>query len=193
MEYNDMRRSLWTTTALLCIGIAGYGISLLRQADAILAQHSAVDPKQMDLEDKLLLKGLSLVQGEKGIEFWRVKASWASMKQSDASIDMQEPNVWYTVGEEKSDDLVYAVSRYGRITDNQRVLTMWDDVVLTRMQQTITAPRMVYYADKRTLHFPEGANIDTKTESGKCSILSWSMGDNIVSGEHGVEVKFYGR
>jgi hypothetical protein len=115
------------------------------------------------------------------------------MKQSDSSIDMDAPDVWYTVGEGNSDDRVHAVSRYGRITDNQRVLTMWDDVILTRMQQTITASRMVYYADKRMLHFPDGANVVTPAGSGRCNNLSWSMADNMVFGEQGVEVEFNGR
>ena len=47
----------------------------------------------------LAIKGINLFQGNKGLELWRLKASWAHMSQNGDTIDVDKPVVRYALGE----------------------------------------------------------------------------------------------
>ncbi|MFR3458495.1 MAG: hypothetical protein ACLTTU_09370 [Bilophila wadsworthia] len=85
----------------------------------------------------LAIKGINLFQGNKGLELWRLKASWAHMSQNGDTIDVDKPVVRYALGEGSAsnpdDDVLDVQAQLGKITDNQRFLTLWDDVVITAM------------------------------------------------------------
>ena len=106
----------------------------------------------------LAIKGINLFQGNKGLELWRLKASWAHMSQNGDTIDVDKPVVRYALGEGSAsnpdDDVLDVQAQLGRITDNQRFLTLWDDVVITRYDDVITSSRMNYDANKRLMTFP---------------------------------------
>lgn len=108
----------------------------------------------------MAIKGINLFQGNKGLELWRLKASWAHMSQNGDTIDVDKPVVRYALGEGSAsnpdDDVLDVQAQLGRITDNQRFLTLWDDVVITRYDDVITSSRMNYDANKRLMTFPEG-------------------------------------
>ncbi len=189
-----MKRWLLFCIVFLCLAGGvwyGYGRyqAFQKIPDSLLAREAA---DALEKTSTLMLKGLNLVQGEKGIEFWRLKATWAGMEQTDSSIEVTQPDVWYTLGDGAGNDRVHAVSKHGKITDNQRVLTMWGDVVLTRFDQTILAPVMVYYANERAIHFPQGAEVRSAKGSGTFKRLKWSMPDNTIMGEGGISVLFQG-
>ena len=138
----------------------------------------------------LAIKGISLFQGEKGFEFWRLKAEWAAMNQDKGIIDVKEPKVRYTLGEPADNDYVYATSELGRVSDEQTVLTMWDDVVLTRGNDRLSGPEMVYRTDERVVRFPRGGRMDRPSMHGLFSVLVWSMDDNTVEVSDGVDITF---
>ena len=123
----------------------------------------------------LAIKGINLFQGNKGLELWRLKASWAHMSQNGDTIDVDKPVVRYALGEGSAsnpdDDVLDVQAQLGRITDNQRFLTLWDDVVITRYDDVITSSRMNYDANKRLMTFPEGAALESPTASGTATFL----------------------
>ena len=140
----------------------------------------------------LAIKGISLFQGNKGIELWRLKASWAHMSQNGETIDVEKPVVRYALGDgsvsNPDDDVLNVEADFGKVTDNQRFLTLWDNVVITRFDQVITSPRMNYDANKRIMTFPEGAALDSPTSSGTSKFFVWDLARNEMHGSEGVLV-----
>lgn len=140
----------------------------------------------------LAIKGINLFQGNKGLELWRLKASWAHMSQNGDTIDVDKPVVRYALGEgsasNPNDDVLDVQAQLGRITDNQRFLTLWDDVVITRYDNVITSSRMNYDANKRLMTFPEGAALESPTASGTATFFTWDLSTNEMHGSGGVLV-----
>ena len=140
----------------------------------------------------LAIKGINLFQGNKGLELWRLKASWAHMSQNGDTIDVDKPVVRYALGEGSAsnpdDDVLDVQAQLGKITDNQRFLTLWDDVVITRYDDVITSSRMNYDANKRLMTFPEGAALESPTASGTATFFTWDLATNEMRGSGGVLV-----
>jgi hypothetical protein len=157
------------------------------------APHKAPDLDPVIEAATLAVKGVSLFQGEKGFEAWRLKAEWAAMRREDDAIDVRDPKVRYTLGEGGSEDYVYVSSDLGRITDGQRVLTLWRRVRLTRNGAVVTGPKLVYTANDRIALFPDGAEFDNPEAFGTFTRLRWAMGRKQIDGEDGVDVTFKAR
>lgn len=132
----------------------------------------------------LAIKGINLFQGNKGLELWRLKASWAHMSQNGEQIDVEKPVVRYALGDGSTsnpgDDVLDVKAKFGKITDNQRFLTLWDDVVITRYDDILTGPKMTYNADKRLMFFPDGAALESPTASGSARVFSWDLAQNVM-------------
>lgn len=136
----------------------------------------------------LAIKGISLFQGESGLELWRLKASWAHITEEGGVIDVDSPVVRYTLGDPALEDYMDVAAQKGRITDNQRHLALWGDVVVTRAEQKVTGPRLDYDAATRTMVFPEGAQLDGPSASGESRLFTWNLADNVMIGEGGVSI-----
>lgn len=155
-------------------------------------QGNATQGNPLEQVAGLAIQGINLFQGNKGVELWRLKASWAHMSQNGDIIEVDKPVVRYALGEPSSpnaaEDFLDVQAEKGRITDNQRFLTLWDDVVITRFDDTITSSRMDYNAATRTMTFPEGAALESPTASGTASLFTWDLETNIMHGSNGVLV-----
>ena len=179
--------------------LAGSGLlGLLALAFWLWSPKSGAPPKTLELDPvidaaALVVKGVSLLQGEKGFEFWRLKAEWAAMHQKDDVIDVREPKVRYTLGEGGSEDYVYVSSDLGQVTDGQRRLTLWPKVRLTRGDAVVTGPKVVYTAGDRVVQFLDGAEFDSPEICGTFARLRWSMSLNRIDGEDGVDITFKAR
>jgi hypothetical protein len=138
----------------------------------------------------LAIKGISLIQGEGGFEYWRLKANWAGMSEKDGDIDVREPVVRYNLGEKGNEDFVHVVAELGRISDNQRVLTLWRNVVLTHDDAVMTGPVLIYQADTRHVFFPEGADLENGKMTGTFTTLRWNMRTRVIEGEQGIDIVF---
>lgn len=183
-----MSKRTLIVTGLLLVGL---GLGAWRYLAPPPQATSPKDTKEDALTEAvgLALKGIELAQGEKGIEMWRLKATWAAVKQEQGRIDVDAPDVTYRVGD-NADTPLRMVSKKGEITDNQRFLRMWEDVVGTYQDDTLHAPLMTYNATSRIMVFPDGANLKGASFSGNATRLSWSMADNIIRGEEGVSAIF---
>jgi 3-deoxy-D-manno-octulosonate 8-phosphate phosphatase (KDO 8-P phosphatase) len=141
----------------------------------------------------LAIRGISLMQGEGGFEYWRLRANWASVDEKEGVIDVREPVVRYNLGENGQEDFVRAVAELGRISDSQRVLTLWRNVVLTHDEAVMTGPRLVYQANTRNVSFPDGAALEDGNVSGVFTRLTWDMRTRIIEGKQGISVVFKAR
>ena len=96
------------------------------------------------------------------------------MSQNGDTIDVDKPVVRYALGEGSAsnpdDDVLDVQAQLGKITDNQRFLTLWDDVVITRYDDVITSSRMNYDAKKRLMTFPERVALESPTASGTATL-----------------------
>ncbi len=136
----------------------------------------------------LAVRGVSLFQGEDGFELWRLRASWAHISREGGVVEVDAPVVRYTLGDPALEDYMDVTSLKGRVTDNQRRLALWGNVVVTRGEQTVSGKRLDYDASTRTMVFPEGAGLDGPTASGEASRFSWNLEKNVMTGEGGVSV-----
>lgn len=140
----------------------------------------------------LAIKGIDLFQGDNGIELWRLKASWAHLNQDGDTINVDSPHVRYALGDHSTgnpeDDILEVEGRKGRITDNQRFLSLWDDVVVTRFDDRLTGPLMNYNATTRIMSFPAGAKLESPRASGTAGVFTWDLAQNELQGTEGVVV-----
>ena len=150
------------------------------------------DGTPLDEATGLAIKGLSLFQGNEGIELWRIRASWAHLSQEGENISVDRPVGRYALGDASSADpeadAIDVTADKGKITDKQRHLALWDNVIIRRMEDTITTPRIEFDAATRIMTFPQGAVIECREASGTAALLSWDLGKNEIVGSGGVSV-----
>lgn len=140
----------------------------------------------------LALQGISLFSGEKGAELWRLKASFAHLTREGGNIDVDAPVVRYTMGTpgepDFQNDFMDVKADKGRVTDNQRNISLWDNVDVRRFDEVITGPRMDYDSQTRIMVFPQGAALDGPKASGEAGVLTWDLGSNTLVAENNVTV-----
>lgn len=168
------------------------GKSGLTSFDGSKLQTNATDANPLEAAVGLAIKDINLFQGNKGVELWRLKASWAHLSQNGDTIDVDTPKIRYALGEasvsDPMSDVLTVDAHKGRITDNQRFLTLWENVVVTRFEDVLTGPRMNYDGATRTMVFPEGAALDSPTASGTATVFTWDLAKNELYGANGVLV-----
>ena len=140
----------------------------------------------------LAIKGISLFQGNGGIEIWRLKASWAHIAKEGEVINVDLPVVRYALGDASSAnpdaDALDVKAKKGQLTDNQRFLTLWDDVVITRFADRLTGPKMTYDSKTRVMIFPDGAALEAPTAFGTARVFEWNLAENIMTATGNVDV-----
>ncbi|MEG2140761.1 MAG: LPS export ABC transporter periplasmic protein LptC [Bilophila sp.] len=160
--------------------------------DGSKVQGNATSANPLEEVVGLAIKNINLFQGNKGVELWRLNASWAHLSQNGDTIDVDKPVIRYALGDDsvsKADsDVLNVKADKGRITDNQRFLSLWDNVLVTRYDDTLTGSRMNYDAPTRTMVFPEGAVLESPTASGTAKIFTWDLAKNELYGTNGVLV-----
>lgn len=175
----------------------------------------------------LAIQGIRLFQGEKGLELWRLNATWAHLSQDGEIINVDSPHVVYALGDtglppsrpaspdtaseyrhapptdptppategetpaavpSPEADVLDVTAQKGRITDQQRRLRLWGDVVITRFGDTITGPLLEYDSATRIMTFPDGATFESERGNGAAAVLHWDLAQNEITGLNGVEV-----
>ena len=136
----------------------------------------------------LAIQGISLMNGEGGVELWRLKATWGHLSQNGDTVTVDKPLVRYTLGDPALEDYLHVRSEQGRITDAQRYLRLWDDVQLTRGEETVTGAVLDYDAKTRVLVFPEGAFLQGPKGELRTDVLTWKLDDNILKADGNVDV-----
>lgn len=141
----------------------------------------------------LALKGVNLSQGENGIELWRLKASWARLSKDRESIHVDKPIVQYLLGDGLSNDTITVCSDKGKITEHQKIITLWENLFIAQGNKHITGPYMVYNAEKRYIYFPNGAQFTSPQATSVVGKVSWDLESNIISGKGGVKVTIHAK
>ncbi len=162
--------------------------------EGIQALEVATDEKGNQLKETagLAIKGINLFQGDNGVELWRLKASWAHLTQENGNINVDQPVIRYALGDASSAtpdaDVLDVKALKGKITGNHRYLSLWDQVIITRYDDIITAQCMDYDSNTRTMTFPQGAMLQGPKATGTAGVFSWDLATNTLVGTHGVVV-----
>lgn len=180
-----MRRLLVVLVALAVLGTAGYAAwRHFLAAPKVPTREQARDALEEAVG--LALKGVELVQGEKGVELWRLKATWAALRQEKGVIDVDSPDIIYKVG--KTEEPLRVIAPKGEVRDNQSFIRLWDKVTCTYRDYVLDGTLMTYNSTSRLMIFPEGAVIVGATSRGNATRLSWNLATNVIEGEDGVVV-----
>lgn len=160
----------------------------------------STDSKDNPLEQVvgLVLQEINLFQGAKGLELWRLHATWAHLSQDGDVINVGQPHVRYALGDSglpdeeeiknAPQDVIDVTAKAGQITDHQRHLSLTDEVIVTRLDNTIHSQRMEYDSNTRIMLFPQGAVLENNRGSGTVSLLEWNLDKNEITATQGVEV-----
>lgn len=184
-----MRRR--TLLILLAVAVAAGGAAAWNwQAGVRKALETAMSgeaPSSSTLEEAVgvAMKGIELVQGEKGIELWRLKATWAQLRQSNNIIDVDKPDLVYQMDGGKQ---VRIVAQKGEVQQQVQLVRMWDDVHATHERHELFASLMVYNGTSRTMYFPEGARMAGQSMSGNATKLEWDVAADVLRGSDGVSL-----
>lgn len=182
------RRTLW---ALLVVVLLVGGAAAWRwQAGVRKALESAMtggvtDSATLEEAVGVAMKGIELVQGEKGIELWRLKATWAQLRQSNNVIDVDSPDLVYQMDGGRQ---LRIVAQKGEVQQQVQLVRMWDDVHATHDRHELFASLMVYNGTSRTMYFPEGARIEGQSISGNATRLEWDVAADVLRGNDGVSL-----
>lgn len=160
----------------------------------------------------LAIQGVKLFQGDKGLELWRLRASWAHLSQEGDVINVDSPHVVYALGDKglppagegtdvpsagsaadaaetvQNPDLLDVTAQKGRLAERQRYLSLWGNVVITRASDKISGPRMEYDSLTRIMTFPDGATLESKRGCGTAKILQWDLEKNEITCPEGIEI-----
>lgn len=175
--------------SLLLCGLLGGGWYWWHQQSA-----TPVIPSEEQIKDNaedaigLALKGIELVQGEKGIELWRLHASWAALRQEKDIIEVEKPDIIYRVGE--GEIPLHVTAEQGTISEGQRFVRLWGNVVCTYENRRLESSLMVYDSTTRMMTFPEGATLVDDEALGTATLLSWNLDTTIIEGSHGVAIEW---
>lgn len=184
-----MRRR--TLLILLAVAVAAGGAAAWNwQAGVRKALETAMSgeaPSSSTLEEAVgvAMKGIELVQGEKGIELWRLKATWAQLRQSNNIIDVDKPDLVYQMDGGKQ---VRIVAQKGEVQQQVQLVRMWDDVHATHERHELFASLMLYNGTSRTMYFPEGARMAGQSMSGNATKLEWDVAADVLRGSDGVSL-----
>lgn len=206
-----MLRSVGLDSAAQLVEITQIGLSLEKQQSTQIAQtedgttsqaqdnapksDTAVSekdqgeiPNAMEEAVGLALKGINLVQGENGLELWRLKASWASLREEGGQIDVEMPDMVYRVGDAETP--LHVTANKGNVSQHQQVLRLWEGVVCTYDEYTLRATLMTYDGKTRTMTFPEGVHVESAKTKGFAHVLTWNLDSNIIEGLNGVTISW---
>lgn len=184
-----MRRRTLLILLLVALVVGGAAVwrwqAGMRKALESAMTGAATDPATLEEAVGVAMKGIELVQGEKGIELWRLKATWAQLHQNNNIIDVDSPDIVYQMDGGKQ---LHIVARKGEVQQQAQMMRMWDEVHATHDRHELFAHLMVYNGTSRTMYFPEGARIEGQSLSGNATRLEWDMAADVLRGSDGVSM-----
>lgn len=136
----------------------------------------------------LALKAITLSQGEKGVEVWRLKATWAGMAQKDGQITVQKPRLTYFTPPDNQE--LHVDADTGDIDQKNQILRFVGNVTAQMDDRLLSGALMVYTGQEKTMTFPSGAVFHDSDMSGSAQQVTWRMNDRTVEAEGEVEVIF---
>ncbi len=136
----------------------------------------------------LALKAITLSQGEKGLEIWRLKASWAGMAQKDGLISVEKPRLVYYMPPDNQE--LHVDADTGDIDQKNQILRFVGHVSATLEDRSLTGGLLVYNGADKTMTFPEGASFHNPDMSGSANRVVWRMEDRVVEAEGDIQIEF---
>ncbi len=139
-------------------------------------------------EINLAFTGLNLVQGDDGLEIWRLNAQWATLRQESGLIEAKEPKARYRVGEGEGENYLFVEADNALVSENQSHLTLTGHVEAQYKEDVLQSPVAEFQNENRTLFFPEGASLSGPKLSGTTGYAEWNLENNVLEASGGVNL-----
>ena len=200
----SLRRSLALAAVLLAVWGGWYGwmgwktsqtINALKDVarSADLDQLLSNPPSEVKNSVDLAVRGIMLSQGRDGRKSFDLKAEWATLNQDTGAVTMRDPDIVYMMSEDEEGRprKVLATSKIGRVEDGNQKISMSDSVRAQHEENVLTGNLAVFFNPLNKLTFPGGADLNGPELSGTCNQLTWDLNTNIITGDHGVNMRWY--
>ncbi len=139
-------------------------------------------------EINLAFTGLNLVQGDEGLEIWRLDAQWATLRQESGLIEAQEPKARYRVGDKEAEEYLYVEADSALVSENQTHLTLTGNVEAQYKEDVLHSPKAEFWNENRTLFFPSGLELSGPKLSGTAAYAEWDLENNVLDASGGVDL-----
>ena len=200
---DSLRRTLALAAVLLLAWGGWYGWQSWKTQQALDALENVVrsadlnrlfsdPPEEIRSSVDLAVRGIKLSQGADGRKSFELSAEWAALNQNSGAITVRQPDIIYTM---KDDDggnprLVYASSKIGRVEDGNQRVSMSEEVRASCDDNVLTGELAIFLNSSRILSFPGGAELNGPAFYGDTAFLVWDLDTNILTGSHGVYVRW---
>ena len=200
----SFRRTLALVAAGLIVWGGWYGWTSWKTTQAINALKDVVrsadlntllsnPPEEVKASVDLAVRGIMLSQGRNGRKSFDLKAEWATLNQKSGDLTMRDPDITYRMSDDKNGvpRLVYASSKIGRVEDGNQKVSMSDSVQAKHEENILSGDLAVFLNPLNKLAFPGGADLNGPELSGTCNQLIWDLDTNVITGTHGVAMRWY--
>ncbi len=186
---------------LVLAGVAGALVWwLFFKSDTLEAAKEEVKQKVQDLaagtakpDDiaALAVKAIDLTQGEHGLELWRLKAEWGSMRREGGILELEKPRFTYYMPPRNEE--VRVSSDLGDVNQDTKIIRFRRNVLVHYGNNTIKGGLMVYNGTVKELRFPNGAEFDGPTLSGDAPLVYWRLDEHQINAAGGVDMTWSGK
>lgn len=138
----------------------------------------------------LAVKAISMTQGEKGFELWRLKADWGNMRRNDEIMELEKPRFTYRMPPDNAE--LQITSNKGEIDQEAQKIRFMDDVVVTFGERSVNTTLIEYFGKTREMIFPDGARIAGRNFAGTAQRIVWRLQENVIEATGNVDITFEG-
>ena len=181
-------------TLVLCVGLyiftdGAMSLNAVKQQVKRAAQDAVISGNAAP-EDvaALAVKAITMTQGEKGFELWRLKADWGNMRRNDDIMELEKPKFIYYMPPDNLE--IQISSNKGEIDQENQKIRFVDDVLAFFGEQSAATTLVVYLGKSREMVFPAGARIAGKNFTGTAERIVWRLPEEIIEATGGVDITF---
>lgn len=138
----------------------------------------------------IVMKALSLSQGEDGFESWRLKTKFATLHQESGLISAEQPDITYFRREDGKP--VYVTAKFGEINQEKSIMRLWDDVHVNTDDKTLLSSVLEYDDKKRLIVLPDPVRIRGTNFSGTAQRATVDLDANIITADGEISVEIDG-
>lgn len=192
------RRRLLVCTALILVGTGLFvwyctplGRLVSVAAGVATGSSRTFKGEEADEAVAIIMKSLSLSQGEDGFESWRLKAKFATLRQESGLISAEQPDIIYFQREDGKP--VYVTAKFGEINQEKSTMRLWDDVHVTTDDKTLLSSVLEYDDKKRLIVLPNPVQIRGTNFSGAAKRATVDLDANTITADGEIAVEIDGQ
>jgi LPS export ABC transporter protein LptC len=155
VERSVNRRRKALAAVIIAAALAGFGgWFFIRQSEMFEQARDLAEDVNVDVS----MQGLTLTRGEEGDVRWKLDAKGAKYLQEEGRIRVDAPRITYYPKDSDQDIEVRAPE--GEVDQNTEEAWLWSRVVMHRGESTVTAGRLHYAGENRTITLTGGVVLE---------------------------------